>query len=317
MALRRSEDPETGAAIVWDDPSYNPVIDNPGGSYGGQAPVVNVPPGITPVSPIPVVTKKPPVTDLWGTPVDEDGNAVDDNPLYPPEGGTVIDDGTSNDAQNRIKNLEKIVSDLLRASGGGYRAPQQLTMQVSNERSRLEAALRYGLNEGELDIEDVKKESPTVIGWLADVLGMEDSKAQYLLRSTLSAGASALTMVLTGGNFPLGAAAYFGTQALLPIATENKDPAVKKQFKGYSAVGAIDGNQLTAIDMQLPMGLPHDIFGDYRFVVYDHLTGKWFPSDEIEPVNYWSNEQYRYTCLDRVTSKVYHSNKIKAVRLYI
>jgi len=219
--------------------------------------------------------------------------------------------------QEQVANLEKLVGELLKANGGGVKRIERLFINVETERAKVEAAMRMGLNAGEFGVDDVQKGRTPVISWLAEKTGVEEAKVSQYLNQTLAAGASALTMVLSGGNFPLGAAAYFGTQALLPKAGSSSANGTKALFTGYEAEGSIDGQALEAYRVQLPYGLPHDIFGAYRFVCYDHLTGKWFPSDEITPLQYWSAENYRYTVLDRVTSKVYHCDYVKPVRLYV
>jgi len=225
------------------------------------------------------------------------------------------------DLAKQVEDLQKMLSAMLAQPGGGVKRYERLTINSEDERSRVEAALRFGLNNGDFDLDQVKKESVTLITGLSQMTGLPESKVASYLRSTVASGASALTMALSGGNFPLGAAVYFGTQALMPnLIDRQKDEAgnpKKIEFKGYSAEGSIEGHPLVSTEIKLPYGLPHDIFGPYRFTCYDHLTGKWMPSDEIEPIQYWSNDPYRYTCLDRINSKIYHADKIKAVRLYV
>jgi len=246
--------------------------------------------------------------------LDEQSSGKPDPTNYAP----VADGVVAGDLQQQIDVLQKMVSALLENTGGVKgRQTDRLMISVESERAKVEAALRMGLNLGELDLDEVKHGAVNVIKWLAEATGQPESKVEGYLRMTLASGASALTMVLSGGNFPLGAAAYFATQALLPKATTSSAGQTKQLFKGYQAEGTIDGQPVTALDVSLPMGLPHDIFGQYRFVVYDRLSDRWVPADEIEPLNYWSGENYRYVCLDRVTSKIYHSDKIKAVRLYV
>jgi len=223
----------------------------------------------------------------------------------------------SGSLEDQVEALTQIVGQLLAVNKVDGRVAPRLTIKTESARAQVEAALRIGLNSGEIDMEDVKKESVGVIKWLAASTGQSEQQVATMLRMTLAAGASALTMVLSGGNFPLGAAVYYGMQGTIPKLTTSSDGGKKELFKGYQAEGQIDGQPMTALDINLPLGLPHDIFGDYRFVVYDRLTGRWMPADEIEPISYWGPENYRYICLDRVTSKIYHADKIRAVRLYV
>jgi len=245
--------------------------------------------------------------------------------------GDVPDDGytepvpvigrTSNlSIQERLDQLETIIT-AMSGRGGGTRATERLTIKTSTDQSAVEAALRIGLNSGELDIQEVNNITGNVVRWLSARTGIDESRVEQSLRMTLAAGASALTMVVTGGNFPLGAAAYFAAQGLLPKATtssnqsSNKD--AKKLFMGINAEGTIDGMPLSAIDVSLPMGLPHDIFDPYRYICYDRLSRRWFPADEVEPLNYWGQDEFRYIVLDRVTSKVFHCDKVRPVRVYV
>jgi len=222
-------------------------------------------------------------------------------------------------SEARIELLEKMLGELMANQGGmKSRATDRLFISVSEERARVEAALRYGLNEEVFNLEELKKGDIGVIAKISEFTGLPQDKVAMYLRQTLAAGASALTMVVSGGNFPLGAAAYFATQGLLPkLASSGSAGGTKELFKGYTAEGQIDGKPVSMLDVNLPMGLPHDIFGDFRFTCYDRLTGKWLPSDDIVPIQYWSNEDYRYVCLDRVTSKVYHCNNLKPARIYV
>jgi len=255
--------------------------------------------------------------------VNDEGNLMDIEDTADPFGGNGSGKATTGayeQMQKKVLALEKTIGVLLRQNGGGYAKTQRLFINVETEQAKTEAALRIGLNEGELNIDDVKNQSTGVISWISNYTGIPQERVSTYLNQTLAAGASALTMILAPGNFPLAASAYFATQALLPRIGKDAtapDGTKKVSFNGYSAEGSIDGKPLTALGVTLPMGLPNEIFGDYRFTCYDKLTNKWYPSDEIEPIQYWGGEDYRYVCLDRVSSKIYHANKIKAVRLYV
>lgn len=225
--------------------------------------------------------------------------------------------------QAQIKNLEAALQGMMGdRTGAGYPAKsERLVLHHNKPESMVEAALRRGLNQGYYDVSALKRMDEGVIGWLVEQTGLLPSEVKNLLGGILGAGASALTMVLSGGNFPLGAMAYFAGQGATKIAlnrsSDNPLPSQKALFEGISGEGSIDGAYINSLDVTLPAGLPHEIFGGYRFVCYDKIQKAWLPSDTIYPIQYWSDEPYRYLCLDRVKQRVYHADSILKPKIYI
>jgi hypothetical protein len=236
-------------------------------------------------------------------------------------GGSVVS-GDVGSLQEMVVKLQNTVNQLM-ATGGGYRPPQRLFMAHKDAGAMVQETLRSGLNEGEFDTNSVMEGSQKVLEWIISRTGLSPAEVRGYLSQILGAGASALTMIVSGGNFPLGAMAYFGGQAatkiLLGEKSSNPNTPTKKLFEGYQGVGYIDGQEIQSLDLALPSGLPNDIFGGYRYICCDKLAypPKWIPSDQISVINYWSDEPYRYVCLDRVTSKIYHANSIYQPKIYI
>jgi len=143
--------------------------------------------------------------------------------------------------------------------------------------------------------------------------GFKMPDIDYTVKMMLAAGASAAVFAITK-SFPLGAAAYFGVQSLL------QPSGVRELFAGFEGGegSTWDGHTIDGPSMDLPEGIPNQIFAEYRFVCYDRLTQRWFPSDEIRPLAWDSSEDtWRWFCLDRQTGKVYHANKIRKARIWL
>lgn len=156
--------------------------------------------------------------------------------------------------------------------------------------------------------------------WQAITGGMLDSFAvplvgqerwEQIKGDVARTGASTIIMLLTG-NFPMAAMGYFASTRLTA-------GAAKQLFNGtMTGAATIDGVPLTVAGIAIPQGLPNDIFDDFRFTCFDRLTGKWWPTDEIQPLAYQgADDQYRWVVLDRVSQKIYHANWIKKPNIYV
>lgn len=147
------------------------------------------------------------------------------------------------------------------------------------------------------------------ITYYARELRLSRERMIQLLGSIAGAGFSAILMAL-GASFPLAAMSYFATRGLAMPG--------KEYFRGVVAGEAtVDGQPVLPLDVELPQGLPHDIFDQWRFCCYDRLSGTWWPTDYVQVLPYDSNEPYRWVCLDRVTQKIYHANWIKKPQIMI
>jgi len=156
--------------------------------------------------------------------------------------------------------------------------------------------------------------SPGLVDGIAQSTGWQPSHVANVLGKIVATGASGLTFAATG-NFPVAAMAYFTTDKLLnPQSTGQKDP-----FTGMLTPGvmSVDGVPMMQLGIEVPEGLPNEVFSDYQFVCYDHISGKWYPSDEVRPLPYQSNEPHRWTCLNRLDGRIYHANQIKTPRIFL
>lgn len=170
-------------------------------------------------------------------------------------------------------------------------------------------ALREGFASGMIPA-NAKLEDAGVTAELARKLGLDTSTVKALGRAVAGTAASALVMGVTG-NFPLAAMAYFGVNTLLGSSG-------KQQFDGVMlGQAAVDGVAIPELNMVLPSGLPNEIFSDYRFICYDRVSLKWYPSDDVMPLNYDGGNDYRWVCLDRVTGRVFKANTIKRPRIFL
>jgi len=153
--------------------------------------------------------------------------------------------------------------------------------------------------------------NPTWLAQIAQGTGVSQEKIQQIASKILATGVSGILLAVTK-NFPLAAMGYFALDNMF-------SKSGKAEFNGWmSGEATIDGFPLMPFGVEIPEGLPNEIFADYRFICYDHLTGKWFPSDEIQPLNYSGNGGYRWMCLDRVEGKVYRCNYIKKpLRIFV
>jgi len=251
------------------------------------------------------------------------------NILNPGGGSSKTSTGGSSDAyaleqlKAQVANLNAVIQGMMGdRSGAGFPAKsERLVLNHQKAESMVEAALRRGLNQGYYDVEDLKRPDDGVVAWITEQTGLEVCEVKNFLDGLLGAGASALTMMLSGGNFPLGAMAYFAgqgaTQVALNRTSDNPSPSQKALFQGIGGEAQLDGYDVTSLDVSLPAGLPHEIFGGYRFVCYDRIQKAWMPSDTVYPVQYWSDEPYRYLCLDRVKQRVLHADSIIKPKIYI
>lgn len=139
---------------------------------------------------------------------------------------------------------------------------------------------------------------------IAQATGMNVTDVKNITQKVISTGLSGLLMAITG-NFPVAAMGYFAADRLFSSSG-------KAEFNGWLAGEAsFDGVPIAPFGIEIPNGLPNEIFADFRFINYDRLSGRWFPSDEVQPLTYDSNENFRWFTLDRVDGKVYHCNWIK------
>jgi hypothetical protein len=88
-------------------------------------------------------------------------------------------------------------------------------------------------------------------------------------------------------------------------------------FQGWmTGTPMVDGQAVLPIGMPIPDGLPNEIFNDFRFICYDRLSQRWWPTDELKPLPY-QGDQYRWLALDRVDGKLYHANWIKKPQIFV
>lgn len=62
---------------------------------------------------------------------------------------------------------------------------------------------------------------------------------------------------------------------------------------------------------------PNEIFGNFQFICLDTLTGNFFPSDEIRPINYDGGQPVRWLCYDKLTNKMYKATQIRKATIYV
>lgn len=156
----------------------------------------------------------------------------------------------------------------------------------------------------------VPTDDPGFMSKVANALGVPETSVKSAITKLGAAGASGLLMGLTG-NFPVAAMGYFALDRML-------DPSAGKQmFKGALMNDqSLNGIALEKVGIDIPPALPHDIFADYRYICYDRLTNKWWPSDEVKVLSYSSNT-FRWLCLDRLDGKMYQANVIMRPRIYL
>lgn len=187
------------------------------------------------------------------------------------------------------------------------------TLEFTNPVKLKEAyinALNLGISKGMIPA-GARIGDATVTGVLSEITGMPASDINRLGASIAGAGASALMFGATG-NFPLSAMAYFGVNSLTNNLTG------KSSFNGMTLGEAkVDGISIPQLKMTLPTGLPNAIFSDYRYICYDRVSLKWYPSDEISPLNYDGGNDYRWLCLDRVTGQTFKCNIVKRPRIFL
>lgn len=170
-------------------------------------------------------------------------------------------------------------------------------------------ALNAGYHEGMIPA-GAKIGDATVSAIIASKTGMDINLVNRLGKSLAGAAASAVTMSATG-NFPLAAMAYFGVNTLLGGDR-------RRTFEGINlGEASINGITIPKLEMTLPAGLPNSIFKDYRYICYDRVSLKWYPSDLVQPLNYDGGNDYRFICLDRVTGDIYKCNTIKRPRIFL
>lgn len=190
--------------------------------------------------------------------------------------------------------------------GGGH------TVTFSDEIALKQAyinALNAGYHEGMIPA-GARIGDGTVSAIIASKTGMDINLVNRLGKALSGAAASAVTMSTTG-NFPLAAMAYFGVNTLLGGDR-------RRTFEGINlGEAAINGIQIPKLEMTLPAGLPNSIFKDYRYICYDRVSLKWYPSDLVQPLNYDGGNDYRWICLDRVTGDIYKCNTIKRPRIFL
>lgn len=166
---------------------------------------------------------------------------------------------------------------------------------------------------GQLEKSAITKAGTNVIDFLnqlAKGVGLTDEQTSKIGKKILSTGASAATFAATG-NFPIAAMAYFAIDRAFDSAVQ------RAVFNGSEIEEAnLDGMPLLKYGLEIPSGLPNDVFDDYRFVCFDRVTGKFWPSDEVQPLSYQGND-FRWLCLDRISAKVYQCNMIKRPRIYL
>lgn len=173
-------------------------------------------------------------------------------------------------------------------------------------------ALRYQRGALGMSLDQFREQlnNPSFMESIANSLGIDVGLVQNVSQKVLSTGISGLLMALTG-NFPLAAMGYFASDRVMDKP--------QMPFQGWMAGAAVaDGQLVLPIGMPIPEGLPNEIFNDWRFICYDRLSQKWWPTDEIQPLSYQgSANEYRWLCMDRVDGKMYHANWIRKPRIYI
>jgi len=268
-----------------------------------------VPPSVPNPPSVPEVFPVLPVQPKGGTPA----------PLvattgYVPPGGTVTPGviGTA-DVFNTLRNGGTVTQGNVPA-GSGIGSPMGrlvvTPLSSSNEQGILNM-LRYhrGAAGWSYDTVVAQLQSPSYAEAVASRLGINVGAVQQVFSKVLSTGISGILMALTG-NFPLAAMGYFASDRML-----GADTGVR--FQGWlSGAATVDGQPLLPMGMAIPEGLPNEIFNDFRFICFDRLSQRWWPSDEVRPLAYQGNE-YRWVCLDRVDGKMYHANWIKKPVVYV
>lgn len=202
----------------------------------------------------------------------------------------------------------------LKPSLGGYSGTElgRLIIEpVANAGERqILNAIRQLRSQGSWSIEDLMQRlnDPSMAEQLANAMNTDVGIVTNVFKKVLSTGISGVLMALTG-NFPLAAMGYFASDRVL-----GQPSGVP--FSGYPGLGTFDGVPVLPMGLSVPDGLPNEIFGDFRFVCCDLLSMKWYPTDEIRPLNYQGG-QYRWFCLDRVDGRVYQANWIKKPVIYV
>lgn len=182
-----------------------------------------------------------------------------------------------------------------------------------NDQAKLKEAYINALNEGYhqgMIPAGARIGDSNVTAIISAITGLDHQLVARLGSALAGASASAVTMSAFN-NFPLAAMAYFGVNTLM-------DNNRQKRFEGVELGGAqVDGISIPQLKLTLPAGLPNSIFKDYRYICYDRVSLKWYPSDEVQPLNYDGGNDYRWLCLDRVTGDIYKSNTIKRPRIFL
>lgn len=195
----------------------------------------------------------------------------------------------------------------------GYAAEQQRVAQAIYEQMQAEQAMSSFSNAPGVDYIPTPFLLADKAQSIADTTGIPVTRVKQIGAKLLGAGMSALVMAATGGNFPLGAMAYFAIdRAMSPSGLRDVFNGTKTDVPGV-----VDGLTLSTLGVEIPDGLPNEIFGDFRFICFDRLSGKFWPSDEVQPLGYQGGNEYRWLCLDRVTQRVYQANLIKRPRIYL
>lgn len=140
-------------------------------------------------------------------------------------------------------------------------------------------------------------------------MGLSDFDWQKIISKLVACGVSAVLMGATG-NFPVAAMGYFAADGLL-------EPSTQKLMYNGTLVDSfmIGGHALKPIGLEIP-GLPNEIFFEHRYVCFDQISGKIYPSDEIRPLNYQGGT-FRWVCIDRLDGSMFHANYIKKPRIYL
>lgn len=201
-------------------------------------------------------------------------------------------------------------------AGGGFTAHPELgrliiTPVAGVTEQQVISALRYYRGLGGWTLQETidRLQEPGFVVQVAEIMRLDPAIIKGIFEKILATGISGILMALTG-NFPLAAMGYFATDRAL-----GTDTGVR--FQGWLAGNAsADGQPLLPIGMPVPEGLPNEIFNDFRFICFDRLSQRWWPSDEVRPLSY-QGDSYRWLAMDRVDGKMYHANWIKKPVVYI
>lgn len=179
---------------------------------------------------------------------------------------------------------------------GPFRSAVQAS-QVNEDLAALDAAREANLL------------TPAMMDAVAKDLSLDRETVANVVRKVISTGTSAALFGLTG-NFPVAAMGYFAMDRILL-------PEGKKLYDGSMVREAQwNGVPLRPVAVKIPDGLPNEIFYGYRFICYDRVSGKVYPSDQIQVLNY-EGGAWRWFCLDRLDGNTYHANLIKKPRIYL